>query len=120
MLISGVLTATMIYGLLAPQTIIESMFGTPINGDLELLIVRSWSSLVGIVGLVLIYGALNERHRVFCITLAALTKVIFVSLVFIYGRAFLEAAASAIIMDCFVIFITLLFLVAVRVQQSEK
>ena len=117
MVISGVLTATMFYGLFAPQAAVESMFGASFGGPLETLIIRSWSSLVGLIGLVLIYGAFSERSRVFCISIAALSKVIFVSLVLIYGQEFLATAAPAIIMDSLVIVLTLSFLVSVRVQR---
>ena len=117
MMISGVLTATTFYGLFAPQAAIESMFGASFGGSLETLIIRSWSSLVGIIGLILIYGAFNEGHRVFCISIAALSKAVFVSLVIICGQAFLATAAPAIIMDCLVIILTLFFLVSIRVQQ---
>ena len=46
MLVSGVLTSTMVYGLFAPEAALESMFGVSFNGTLELIIVRSWSALV--------------------------------------------------------------------------
>ena len=118
MMLSGVLTATTFYGLFAPQAILESMFGTSFEGSLETLIIRSWSALVGLIGLVLIYGAISKSHRVFCISLAALSKVIFVSLVLIYGQAFLGTAAPAIIFDCVVIVLALFFLVSVRVKRS--
>jgi hypothetical protein len=118
MLVSGVLTATTFYGLFAPQAAVESMFGASFGGALETLIIRSWSSLVGLIGLVLIFGAFSESNRVFCISIAALSKVIFVSLVLIYGQVFLGSAAPAIIMDCLVIVLTLSFLVSVRVQRT--
>jgi hypothetical protein len=118
MLVSGVLTATTFYGLFAPQAAVESMFGASFGGPLETLIIRSWSSLVGLIGLVLIFGAFSERNRVFCISIAALSKVIFVSLVLVYGQAFLSSAAPAIIMDCLVIVLSLSFLVSVRVRRK--
>ncbi len=117
MMISGALTATMFYGLFAPQEAVESMFGVSFSGPLETLIIRSWSSLVGLIGLVLLYGAFNEKYRVFCISVAAFSKLIFVTLVLIYGQAFLATAAPAIIMDCLVIILTLSFLVSVYVQR---
>ncbi|WP_373187765.1 hypothetical protein [Halopseudomonas sp.] len=119
MLASGALTATMFYGLIAPQAALESMFGASFNGNLESIIVRSWSALVGIIGIVLIYGALVEKHRIFSATIGALSKAIFVSLVIVYGEAFLGQAAPAIIMDIVVVVVTLIFLVAVWVQRSE-
>lgn len=118
MLVSGVLTATMFYGLIAPQAALHSMFGVSFNGTLESIIVRSWSALVGIIGIVLIYGALVEKHRVFSATIGALSKAIFVALVIIYGQAFLAQAAAVIIMDIVVVVVTMVFLIAVRMQRS--
>ncbi|MDI9244202.1 hypothetical protein [Marinobacter sp. CHS3-4] len=118
MLVSGFLTATMFYGLIAPQAALESMFGASFDGGLESIIVRSWSALVGLVGIILIYGALVERHRVFSAAMGALSKAIFVSLVMIYGQEFLGHAAPAIIMDVVVVLATLVFFAAIRVKRS--
>ncbi|AVO51568.1 hypothetical protein [Ectopseudomonas mendocina] len=114
MLVSGALTATMFYGVVAPQAALESMFGTSFDGQLESIIIRSWSALVGLIGIVMIYGALNERHRVFSASIAALSKAIFVSLVMIYGQKFLGSVAPAIALDLLVIVSTLLFLLTAR------
>lgn len=114
MLVSGALTATMFYGVVAPQAALESMFGTSFDGQLESIIIRSWSALVGLIGIVMIYGALNERHRVFSASIAALSKAIFVSLVMIYGQEFLGSVAPAIALDLLVIVSTLLFLLTAR------
>jgi hypothetical protein len=46
------------------------------------------------------------------------SKVIFVSLVMIYGQEFLGKAGPAIAMDCITIALAALFLVALRVKQS--
>ena len=94
------------------------MFGVSFSGSLESRIVRSWSALVGLIGVVLIFGAFSEKHRVFAISIAAFSKVIFVSLMFIYGQVFLGKAAPAVVMDCAVIVLAVFFLVAVRVQRS--
>ena len=102
---------------MAQSTPAKTLFGASFPGPLETLIIRSWSSLVGLIGLVLLYGAFNERYRVFCISIAAFSKVVFVSLVLIYGQAFLATAAPAIIMDCMVILLTLSFLVSVSIQR---
>ena len=118
MLVSGVLTATVFYGLFAPQAALESMFGASFGGPLESIIIRSWSALVGLIGLILIYGAFSTRHRVFCISVASVSKVIFVTLMLTYGQAFLGKAAAAIVMDCVVIVFAVFFLMAVRVQRS--
>ncbi len=118
MLVSGVLTFTMFYGLFAPQAALESMFGVSFDGTLESIIIRSWCALVGLIGAILIYGALNDKSRVFSISVAMVSKVIFVSLVMIYGQEFLGKAGPAIVMDCITIALAALFLVALRVKQS--
>ncbi|MDO9616410.1 MAG: hypothetical protein Q7J43_01870 [Pseudomonas sp.] len=117
MLVSGVLTASMFYGLFAPQAALESMFGVSFTGQLESLVIRSWSALVGLMGVILMYGALNEKHRAFCAAIAATSKAIFVTLVLVYGQAFLSKAAAAIIMDILVISATLIFLLALRIKR---
>ena len=118
MLVSGVLTFTMCYGLFAPQAALESMFGVSFSGTLETIVVRSWCALVGLMGAILIYGALDDKSRVFAISVATVSKVIFVSLVMFYGQEFLGKVGPAIAMDCITIALAVLFLVALRVKRS--
>ena len=118
MLVSGILTFTMFYGLFAPQAALESMFGTSFNGTLENIVIRSWSALVGLMGALLIYGFFSDRNRVFSLSVAALSKVIFVSLVLLYGQEFLNKVTAAIAMDCVVIILSGIYLLTVRLQRS--
>lgn len=118
MLVSGVLTFTMFYGLFAPQAALESMFGVSFSGTLESIVVRSWCALVGLIGAILIYGALDDKSRVFSISVATVSKIIFVSLVMLYGQEFLGEVGPAIAMDCITIALAVLFLVALRVKRS--
>ena len=118
MLVSGVLTFTMFYGLFAPQAALESMFGASFNGTLENIVIRSWSALVGLIGAILIYGFFSQKNRVFSISVAAFSKVVFVSLVLLYGQEFLGKAAPAIAMDCVVIILSVVYLFAVRMQSK--
>ena len=89
MLVSGVFTVTMFYGLFAPQAGLELMFGASFTGTLETIVIRSWSALIGLIGAVLIFGAFSNKHRVFSIVVASLSKLIFVSLMLLYGQEFL-------------------------------
>ena len=114
MLVSGILTFTMFYGLFAPQAALASMFGVSFNGTLENIVIRSWSALVGLVGAILIYGFFNQKNRVFSIFVAAFSKVVFVSLVLLYGQEFMAKVAPAIAMDCIVIILSGVYLCAVR------
>lgn len=118
MLISGCLTTTMFYGLFAPHAALHSMFGASFDGNLESIIVRSWSALIGLIGIMLIYGALVERYRVFAATMGALSKSIFVFLLLAYGQDYLSTAAPALIFDVMVILATLSFLVALKCQDK--
>ena len=117
MLVSGVLTFTMFYGLFAPQAALESMFGASFNGTLENIVIRSWSALVGLMGAILIYGFFSQRNRVFSISVAAFSKVVFVSLTLLYGQEFIDSIAPAIAMDCVVIVLSGAYLLAVRLQR---
>jgi hypothetical protein len=117
MLVSGVLTFTMLYGLFAPQAALESMFGASFNGTLENIVIRSWSALIGLIGVILIYGFFSEKNRVFSISVAAFSKVVFVSLVLLDGQEFLGKAGPAIAMDCVVIILSVVYLFAVRMQR---
>jgi len=117
MLASGLLTLTMFYGLFAPQAALESMFGASFNGTLENIVIRSWSALVGLIGAILIYGFFSQKNRVFSIAVAAFSKVVFVSLVLLYGQEFLGKVAPAIAMDCVLIILSGVYLVAVRMQR---
>ena len=118
MLVSGVFTFTMFYGLFAPQAGLELMFGASFTGTLETIVIRSWSALIGLIGAVLIFGAFSNKHRVFSIVVASLSKLIFVSLMLLYGQEFLGTAALAIGMDCVVIVLAAFFLAAVSMQRS--
>ena len=117
MLVSGILTFTMFYGLFAPQAALESMFGASFNGTLENIIIRSWSALVGLIGTILIYEFFSQENRVFSISVAAFSKIVFVSLLLLYGQEFLGKAAPAIAIDCVVIILSGVYLFAVRMQR---
>lgn len=118
MLVSGGLTLTMFYGLFAPQVALEWMFGASFDGELETIVVRSWCALVGLMVAVLVYGAFSVKHRIFSISLVAISKTIFVLLVVVYGREFLGKVGPAIAMDGLTIALFAIFLVAVRNKHS--
>ena len=81
MLISGVLTCTMVYATFAPEASLRSTFGEVIDGALAQIVVRNWGALIGLVGLMLIYGAFNEPTRRMALLVAGASKVVFISLV---------------------------------------
>ena len=63
MLVAGALTTTTLYTAIAPDAAMQSSFGQTLEGPLAELIVRNWGLLVGLVGLMLIYGAFVPPAR---------------------------------------------------------
>src|SRR6185503_6648662 len=88
MLISGLLTSTMFMGLISPQYLLKSNFGETMNGPLAEIIVRNWGALIGLMGIMLIYGAFKSSVRRFVLLIAGTSKIIFISLVLIYGQKY--------------------------------
>lgn len=104
MLVSGLLTCTMFLGLVAPQSSIQSNFGEAMNGPLSEIIVRNWSALIGLMGIMLIYGAFVEPVRKFALVIAGLSKAVFITLVLCYGQQYMGfGAGTAIIADSIMI-----------------
>jgi hypothetical protein len=90
MLVSGVLTCTMVYAVIAPQSALRSMFGTTLEGPLAEIIVRNWGALIALIGALLIYGAFHAAQRATILVVAALSKAIFIALVLTFGTSFLH------------------------------
>ena len=110
MLASGILTATMFYGLFAHQAALVSMFGVSFDGVLQDIVIRSWSALIGLIGIVLISGFFSENIRKYSFAIAAFSKLVFVILVLSYGQQFLAIAWPAITMDVLVIMVASIYL----------
>lgn len=117
MLVSGLLTSTMIYGVISPEASISSTFGHALSGDLANTIVRSWGALITLVGLMLIYGAFNPANRKFAATIGGVSKLIYVGLLINLGDPYLSKAAVVVGFDT-VVALTLLAYVALGDQES--
>jgi len=77
MFLSGVITCSTFFAVIAPQAALLSMFGSDLTEPLANLVARSWGFLVSIMGILLIYGAFNEDARMLCI----ITAVVFDTIV---------------------------------------
>ena len=60
MLVSGVMTCTMVYVAVAPEAALRATYGETLQGSLAQIVVRSWGSVITIIGAMLIYGAFNR------------------------------------------------------------
>jgi len=76
MIVSGVLTATMIYAAIAPDAALRSMFGETVDGPLAHILARNWGALIALVGAMLIYGAFDPPGRPFILIVAGISTAL--------------------------------------------
>ena len=109
MLISGALTFTMVFAAITPQLALNSMFGSNLEGPLAEVVVRNWGALIALIGGMLIYGAYKIEVRNLVLSVAALSKITFITLV--VSNGFGVKLLSAIAFDAVLtlIFLTYIF-----------
>lgn len=115
MIVSGVLTATMIYAAFAPEAALRSTFGETLNGPLAQVVVRNWGALIALVGAMLIYGAFHPAGRLLILIVAGVSKAIFIALVLSQGGRYLgHQAGLAVAIDLVMITLFAWYLLAAR------
>lgn len=115
MLVSGVLTCTMFYAAISPQASLISSFGQSIDGPVAEIVVRNWGVLIGLMGLLLIYGAFNEQARRIALIMAGASKIAFIALVLSFGQQFLQYQIGvAVVIDAVMVVLFLAHLLAER------
>jgi hypothetical protein len=121
MLTAGVLTSTMLYAAIAPQAALQSTFGEALGGPVAEIVVRNWGALIGLVGAMLVYGAYHPPSRQLVLTVAGLSKVVFIALVLSQGVRYLgQQAGIAVVVDSLFVFLFGAYLVAApRVTAHE-
>ena len=118
MLVSGLLTCSMFVGLFSPESSLKSNFGEKLEAGPENIIVRNWSALIGLMGIVLIYGAFKPAVRQFSLIIAGISKVIFIILILYFGKQYMDlGAGTAVIVDTVMV---LLFILYLSVSGSTK
>ena len=119
MFVSGLLTCTMFLGLVSPQASLQSNFGETIEGPLSEILVRNWSALIGLMGVMLIYGAFVEPVRRFALVIAGLSKAVFITLVLCCGNQYMGfGAGTAVIADSIMIVLYVAYLILARDRES--
>jgi hypothetical protein len=115
MLVTGLLTASIFYYAISPQDSLAADFGHGLDDPLAVLLVRNWGILVGLVGLMLIYGALVPPARRLVLSVAALSKLAFVLLMLGAGSAYLAYRIRyAVIIDSLEVLLFVAYLLATR------
>jgi hypothetical protein len=112
MIVSGLLTCTMLQAVFSPQVSLQSNFGQTIEGNLAEIIVRNWGALIGLEGIMLIYGAIMESVRRFVLVIAGSSKVIFILLVLSSNENYMGfGAGTAVIVDSIMVVLYILYLI---------
>jgi hypothetical protein len=120
MLVSGALTCTMLYAAIAPQAALRSTFGASLEGPLAEIVVRNWGALIALVGAMLIYGAYDPPGRPLILTVAGISKLVFIALVLAHGRDFLgHQVGVAILIDLAAVALFIAYLIGVRRNRSS-
>ena len=118
MLVSGALTCTMIFAVIAPQAALNSTFGTTLEMQpLTEIIVRNWGALITLVGAMLIYGAFHIPSRPLILIISSISKLIFIGLVLTYGQSFLGQAGLAVGIDLIAVTLFLTYLLVTRLPK---
>jgi len=111
MLLAGVLTCTMLYAAVAPQAALRATFGETLEGPLAEIVVRNWGALITLVGAMLIYGAFNPASRPLVLTVAGISKLVFIGLVLAQGAKYLATAGVALAIDLALVTLFALYLI---------
>ncbi len=115
MLVAGLLTCTMVYGAIAPQSALHSTFGETLEGPLSEIVVRNWAALITIMGVMPIYGAFHPVYRPLILIATGASKLIFVALILSQGTRYLgHQAGVAIVIDLIMVALFALYLMAPR------
>ena len=118
MLISGVLTCTMFFGLIFPEESLKSTFGESIHSPADEILVRNWSALIGLMGIMLIYGAFVPAVRKFSLIIAGTSKLIFICLILSLGQTYLDfSAGTAVIVDSLMLILFAMYLYFSRLSK---
>ena len=115
MLVSGALTCTMLYVVIAPEAALRTTFGESLTGPLADVIVRNWAAMIVIGGAMLIYGAFDPPSRPPILMMTALGKAAFIVLVLSHGARYLsQQAVVAVVLDSVMVVLFAAYLAGTR------
>lgn len=111
MLISGLFTCSMFLSLLSPTAGLEMLFGvSELEEPFTEIVVRNWGALIGMVGVLLIFGGFRPHSRNLILVIAAVSKSIFIALNLLIGIEYLSTSLVAIVLDSVFILLYVLYL----------
>ena len=120
MILSGALTCTMLYAAVAPEAALTSNFGSSLTGPVADVVVRNWAVLIGLMGLLLVYGAFDASVRRVVLLVAGTSKLAFIALVLTYGQELLRHQVRvAVIVDAAWVLVFATYLLGTRGARPE-
>jgi hypothetical protein len=94
MLVSGLITLTMLYAVVAPEAAMLGNFGEAPGGPAAVLVVRNWGLPIALMGAMLIWGAFRPALRRPFLMIVGLSKPGFIGLVLAAGSRYLGHQAG--------------------------
>jgi hypothetical protein len=120
MYVSGAVTLTMVYAVIAPEAALRSTFGESINGPIADVVVRNWGALIGLIGAMLIYAARKPAVRPLALTVAGASKAVFIALVLSQGgRLLAHQAGIAVVVDLMWVAVFAAYLLTIRRMPAD-
>ena len=121
MLICGLLTSATSYVMFAPEAALRSALGLPISSPMALVVVRHWGALIGLFGLMLIYGAFKDSVRRMVLVTTSAGKAAFIALGLLQGRQFLlSQAGPGAVIDFIAVLLFATYLISSRTQGAVE
>ena len=120
MIVAGLLTCSMFYAVIDPQSALVSTFGQGLEGPVAEIVVRNWGALIGLMGLLLLYGAWHEPARAMVLLVVGTSKLVFIMLVLWLGQPLLQFQVGvAIVVDAVLVLLFAAALVAGRTSRAQ-
>jgi hypothetical protein len=111
MIVSGLLTLTMLYAAIAPVAAMQSFFGETVESGAASIVVANWGILVGLMGALLIFGAIRPSSRKLALVVAGASKIAFIALVLAQGDRYLSGLGTAVIVDSIMVILFAAYLI---------
>ena len=111
MVVSGLLTLTMLYAAVSPVAASQSFFQETPEGAMASIVVPNWGVLIGLMGALLLYGAVHAPSRKLALVVAGASKIAFLALILMQGDRYLSGLQTALIVDAVMVVLFAIYLV---------
>jgi hypothetical protein len=99
MIVSGLLTLTMLYATFDADAAMRRFFGEGVESPAISVVVANWGILIGLMGALLIYGALHPPSRKLALVVTGASKIAFIALILAQGDRFMSGLGVAVVID---------------------